>query len=596
MTSLVRTFALVSLFAQLGHAALFIDPALVNATSYDYIVVGAGVGGSTTAGRLAENRNERILLIEAGISNEGVQNIIVPFFAFFTSPNTALTWNYTTTPQEALHDRTLLLPQGRLLGGGSSMNLLVYSRGPSDDYDHIAEVTGDSSWKFKNIFPYLTKHEKWTPPRDGHNTTVQFDPHVHGYKGNIKVTLANHPTPIDGRIIQTVSELPEFEYVKDMNSGNPLGFGWMQSITGGGARSSAATAYLTGQSNLDILLLTTATRLVQDGVKNGVPYFNKVEVASSPSAPRFTLQAKKEIILSAGAVATPKLLMLSGIGPQAALSALNITTIIDSKDVGANYQDHPILSHPFEANTNFTFEDTIANIPALLPEWETNKTGPLTIGLTNHLGWTRLDQNDTYLQTYPEMVFGSHTPHIEYSIANGFASFANQAPGQSRYLSMFTGAVKPTSRGSVTLASTDPFENPIINPNMLSTPGDLHVMVEATKGVRRFLSAPVWQDYVIQPHESARIDINNDTAIEEYVRQYTTSTFHPSGTAAISSFGSSDGVVDPKLCLKGAAGVRIVDASVFPHIPAAHPQAAIFGIAEKAADMIKSRLCNGKQV
>lgn len=592
MVALAYILALLSIHFHTSYGALFTDPSRVNGKTYDYVVVGAGVGGSVTASRLAESPNTRVLLIEAGLSNEGITNIIVPFFAFSASPNTAINWNYTTTPQASLFNRTILLPQGRVLGGGSSVNIMVYTRGPADDYERMSKITGDPSWSFKNIFPYIKKHEKWTLPQDGHDTQGQFNPLVHGYNGKVKISLPNYPTAIDNRVINALGTVPGFDYVEDMNSGNPLGVGWAQSAIGGGVRSSAATAYLSGQSKLDILIQTTATRIIQSGKKHGVPYFNSVEIAANASSPRFRVTARKEVILSAGAIGTPKLLMLSGIGPRSALTKLGVETVVHNGDVGQNLQEHPILAHQFEVSGNDSNANIINNIPTLLPEWEATKKGPLSNAPANHLGWARLEKNDTYLQSHPDPGFGPHTPHIEYIFANGFASLVGQVPSKIHYMSIFTAVSAPTSRGSVVLRSDDPFEDPIIDPAYLSTDLDLHVMVEATKNVRRFLSAPAWKDYIIRPHETAiNIDLSDDNQIADYARNYTSSQWHPSCTAAMSSYDSPKGVVDPKLCVKGVAGLRIVDISVLPHVPAAHPQAVLYTIGEKAADMIKQGSC-----
>lgn len=589
MFASLKFFTLISLLTRVSHGALLTDPASVNGTTYDYIVIGAGIGGSVIAGRLSENPKLRILLVEAGISGNDILNVTVPFLATFASPNTVINWNYTSIPQPALDNRVISVVQGRMLGGSSGVNYMVYTRGSSDNYDQMAKVTGDPSWSFKNILPYIKKHEKWTPPRAGYDTEGKFDPRYHGFKGKIKVTLENYPSAINDRILQTVGTVPGFDYVKDMNSGNPLGFGWTQSTTGGGARSSAAE-YLTGQPNLDILIQTTATRLVQNGKKKGVPYFNTVEVASDSSSPRYTVKAKREIIVSTGGVGTPKLLMLSGIGPKSALANLGISVVVDSKDVGQGLQDHPVLNYAFEVNGTFTYEDIFPHIPSFLPEWQEKRTGPLTNGPVGFVGWVRLPENDTYLQSHPDPAPGLNTPHIEYIISNGI--LVGLPITKPHYMGITTTVASPTSRGSVTLNSTDPFADPIVDPAYLTSEADIHIITESYKGIQRLLSAPAWKDYVVGPHElAAGYDFNNSSEVTRYARAFVRSQKHPTCTASMSRDSSPNGVVNHKLCVKGATGLRVVDGSVFPRLPAAHPQAVIYAVAEKAADMVKVESC-----
>lgn len=591
MFGLLRALFLVFPYVCLSYGVLLTNPAQVGNKTYDYVVVGGGTAGSVIAGRLAENANSKILVIEAGISNEGVTNSIVPFFAFNASPNTYITWNYTTTPQVSMFNRVIDYPRGRLLGGSSGINIMIYTRGSSEEYDRIAKVTGDPGWSYSSMLPYIAKHEKWTAPQDGHDTTGQYDPKYHSTNGKVKISLPNYPTAIDDRVIKTLGQVPGFNFVKDMNSGNTLGFGWTQASIGGGERCSAATAYLTGQPNIDILVQTTATRLIQKGTKNGKPYFTGVEFAATSSSPRYTVTASKEIVLSAGAVASPQILLLSGVGPKSELTKLGITTIVDSKHVGKNLQDHAFMGHQFEVSGTETFETIASEVPDLLHDYLATKKGPLSNGLANHIGWTRLPSNDTFL-AQGEPAAGKNSPHNEYIFSNGFGSFVGQAAPKPHYLSIFTSVAAPTSRGSITLASKDPFASPNIDPAFLSTAIDLHAMVEVARGVRRFVSGPAWADYIIAPHEdSANVNFDSTPEVETYVKKFTGTQWHPSSTLATSKSSSSDGVVDPKLCVKGVAGVRVVDASVFPSVPAAHLQAVLYAVSERAADLIKAGSC-----
>ncbi|KAF9468259.1 aryl-alcohol-oxidase from pleurotus Eryingii [Collybia nuda] len=574
-------------------ARLLLDPSEVS-KEYDFVIVGAGTAGSVLANRLTENPKFNVLVIEAGISDVGVDDLIIPFFALLATPDRPWTWNYTTTLQEGFNNRSIVYPRGRVLGGSSSVNIMVYTRGSSEDYDRFAKVTKDSRWSWKEFQPYLKKPEHFVEPADHHNITGEFNPAVHNFNGPLLVSVAGNIAATDGRVIQTAHDVDEFTFNLDMNSGDILGIGNTQSTIGNSARCSSSVAYLRpviNRRNLDVLIQTQVTKVLHERTINGQPLFNTVEFAQSPTGRRFQVTANKEVILSAGVIGTPQILMLSGIGDSHDLSKLGIKPIINLPSIGKNLSDHPLFASQWVViNNTSTFEDAEQNVTVAaeqLAQYKANGTGPLVQGPSNQIGWLRLPQDSPILKTTPDPSSGPKSAHFELLFSNGYSSFVDAPPSTGRYFSVLNTVASPTSRGTVQLRSTDPFEFPIIDPKLLSTDFDISVMIEGAKSARRFIAASVWDDYVIAPF-GIQGGLDTDEKLEQFIRNTTSSEFHPVGTASMSPVGAHWGAVDPDLKLKGVAGLRIVDASVFPFLPAAHPQAAVYGTAELAADIIKA--------
>ncbi|KAI0357960.1 alcohol oxidase [Trametes cingulata] len=598
----LRAFALTLLAANAvpyATAALYNDPSALPAnTAYDYIIVGASPGGCVLARRLTEDPRTRVLLIEAGPERVPLE---IPFLASQLQPNTAFDWNYTTVPQSGLGGRTVAYPRGRVLGGSTSINFMIYTRGSADDFDKIAELSGDSGWSWTAIQPYFKKLENLVPPTDGHNTSGEIDPSVHGTSGPLNISLSGAPLPSDPRIQATTAQLSdEFPFNEDMNSGKPLGIGWLQGTFGGGIRASASATYVRpvlGRPNLDVLVNTTVTQLVQTGTEDGEPAFRGVQFAQSRNGRRFTMNATKEVILAAGTINTPQLLLLSGLGPSHALRTHGIEPLVDLPDVGQHLADHPLLTNQYGVarSADDVFEAVARNATlagALVAQWLAERQGLMTSVGQNHVGWLRLPPNDTAFEAQPDPSAGPLSPHYELLFAPGFVSSVAPAPSTGLFMTFFAILVTPTSRGSITLASRDPFTAPAINPNFLSTPFDRAAMRTAVRSAARFASAPAWRGFLTgQAGDFAAVNISSDDALDAWARAQTSTIWHPVGTARMGRCGDASGsgsVVNPDLTVRGARGLRIVDASVLPFIPAAHPQAAIYALAERAADLLKS--------
>ncbi|KZV65462.1 GMC oxidoreductase [Peniophora sp. CONT] len=599
--SLIRLASLVPLFCVLPwHALATVHNTVsgLNRESWDIIIIGGGTAGSVLARRLSEDTSVSVLLVEAGGDNNGplASEIQVPFFASKAEmTGSAFDWNYTTVPQGELSNRTLPYARGFVLGGCSSTNGLAYTRGATDDYDRLANVSGDEGWSWNSMVPYFLQSEQHVASADGHNTTGQFDPAWHG-DGPVLTSLPGSPSTIDDMVIATTQELSsEFPFDEEMNDGHPVGIGWLQSTIGHSMRSSSATAYLSpdvrARSNLDILVSTRTTRLIQTAVSSdGLPEFKAVEVATNSTASRAILRAHREVILAAGAVGTPHLLMLSGIGNVAALSTLGINTTVDSPQVGKALHDQPLLFFQWLVNTTNTNDNIARNETLsadLLAQYESNGTGLFANnGFANHLGFFRLPNDSSILAEYGEIAAGPDAPHFEMSFTNGYVSTSRAAPTTGNFVSGAVVLVAPTSRGSVVLNSSSPFDAPLINPGFLSTDADVATIIAAVQTLHKFFSADAWKNYIIAPAEGSP-NYSNEQSIVTYVRENAVSVNHPVATARIIDVETGEGVVHANLTVRGAKGIRVVDASVLPYVPAGHPQAVVYALAERAVGLIK---------
>ncbi|KAJ7653282.1 pyranose dehydrogenase [Mycena polygramma] len=569
------------------------DVADLPGLSYDFVIVGGGTAGNVVANRLTENPKFSVLVLEAGVSNENVIDSIVPFLVedLLAEPN-IYEWNYTTVPQPGLNGRNIAIQRAHILGGCSAHNGMVYTRGSAEDYDRYAAVTGDEGWSWNRLLPYFFKNEKWTEPADHHDTRGQFNPAVHSTTGINSVSLAGFPWPIfSEHIIESTKELPdEWPFNLDMNSGRPLGLGWQQCTIGGGERSSSATSYLGPEfihrENLHVLLHARVSKLVDSRQVDGKLTFGGVEFLQGGNL--FTARTAKEIIMSAGSVGTPGVLLHSGIGDEAALTKLGITTVLDLPSVGRNATDQPVVQAGWFVNSTQTIESITQNatrVNEAFAEWNRSRTGPFTVQSLTHIGWLRMDAETLAAKNFSDPSAGPNSPHIEVPFgpsAFGPAVVAGSGNGMSAGVVV----LNPVSRGSVTINSSNPFDSPIIDVAFLQSDIDIFTLRQGIRKLLKFAQAPTWQDYILAP----TVDLENlsDDALDQFIRNTAQSSDHLVGTAAMSAKNARYGVVDPDLLVKGAAGLRIIDASVLPFLPSAHTQAATYVIAERGADLVKA--------
>ncbi|KAF8164484.1 aryl-alcohol oxidase [Mycena galopus ATCC 62051] len=501
------------------------------------LIVCRGYGGPRRRQSPDRDPNFSVLVLEAGVSNIGVLDSTVPLFAVNFLEQTIYDWNYTTTPQSGVNNRVLDYLRARMLGGCSSHNGMAYTRGTVEDWDRYANVTHDPSWSWNNVLPYFFKNEKWSPPADHHNTQGQFDPSVHSTHGITSVSLGGFQwRTFNQHVIQTTKELPDvFPFNLDMNSGQPLGVGWVQSTIGDGMRSSSATSYLAEnfaqRKNLDVLLHAQVSDLVDASHANGKLSFSGV---------RFS----------------------QGIGDRNILGSVGVPTVLHLPSVGRNVSDQPFFLASWSVNFNETIDSVTQNATRFneaLAQWNKTHTGPFTNYLITHVAWLRLDPDSSIFDNQTDPAAGPHSPHIELFLAPG----GGGEPGH--FVSAGIYVLNPKSRGSITINTNNPFDPPVIDLGLLQNDLDIFTIRE---GIKQNVTT---------------------AALDEIIRNSAGVGLHMVGSAAMSPRDAIWGVVNPDLLVKGVDGLRIVDASVLPFVPSAHTQAATYVVAERGADLIKQR-------
>jgi choline dehydrogenase-like flavoprotein len=528
--------------------------------------------GSVIANRLSADPNATVLLIEAGGNQHDFFDSRVPFLAPELQM-TAADWNYTTAPQIGYNNRSIPFTRGHVLGGSSSVNYMAYNRASNDTYDRWAEITGDDAWSWEKLEPYYFRNSHLVPPAGYPSYSTDVIPSAHGY-GPVDVSVPDNPYPLDYHVINASLDMGgRFEYNRDLNAGDFVGFSWAQLAVANGERDSAATAYLDPLLNgtvkgrrLDVLLNTQVTRLVQSGVESGVPAFRTVEMVASSSNSTICVTARKEVILSGGVVGTPQILLQSGIGPAAELSALGIPNIVDLPSVGKNLTDHPLNALYFTVKQNTTLDPILQNSTIMeqaIARWNATRDGPLADTASNTYAFMRLPENATIFSKVPDPAAGPLSSNTELLFAEGFQPVTQvPMPKSGNYLTVLTVVVSPTSRGSITLSSTDPLAHPVINPNYLTSDFDKYAAVQAMRDTFTVFENEAFDGYIGEPY-GPLTNATTDAQLLAYQQEYGVTIWHGVGTAKMSARGADWGVVDPDLKVKGTRGLRVADASVF---------------------------------
>jgi choline dehydrogenase len=527
---------------------------------FDYVIVGGGSAGCVLAARLAEDPAARVLLLEAGPDARTVDEVQVPA-AFSRLFRSQYDWNYVTIPQERADGRPVYWPRGKALGGSSAMNAMIYIRGNRADYDGWRDDYGCTGWGFRELFPYFLRAEDNSRP----------DSPYHGKGGPLSVQDLRHKSEHTGLFIQAAIRRGAVAN-EDFNGPEQDGVGYYQVTQRDGRRCSAADGYLAvTPQNLTIITGALVTGvLIEGGRAAGVTYRRNGQEE--------TARAEAEVILAAGAIGSPQLLMLSGIGPADQLREQGIYVIADMPAVGANLIDHPSVPVVWSTPSVKGLWESSGN--AGFARWRLTHKGPLTSNLAEAGGFTRSDPRLT-------------APDLQWHVLPvGFREQGLADPAR-RAMTVLVTLADVASRGRLSLASSDPRHRPLIDPGYLSDVRDLSALAIGVRMARDYgTAAPLSK---ICAEELAPGDgAHTDHELRDYIRASIVTTYHPAGTCAMGgnvgrSASGYDSVVDPLLKVRGVDGLRVVDASVMPTLPRGNTNAPTIAIAERAADLIAGR-------
>ncbi len=533
-----------------------------NLNDFDYIIVGAGSSGATLAGRLAEDPSVKVLLLEAGPS-DGSFKIKVPLGYGSLFYDQKFNWKYETEPETELNGRKMYWPRGKVLGGSSAINAMVYVRGHPEDYKEWAKVA--PNWNWKDVEPYFKKMEAWKGK----------DCPTRGKSGPVGVSnVENDVHPLTNKYLEAGQELG-FPYNSDYNGRHMEGVSVYQTTTLNGLRVSSASAYITKKTrkkNLKIISNAHVTELlIKDRRAIGLSFFQGNK--------KTTVLANGEVILSAGALNSPQLLCLAGLGPSQELKSHGISIVQDMPDVGRHLQDHIGVDFTLAVNRPSLNQKLRPFFGKLMVgmEYFFYRSGPLAMSLNQAGGFIKSDESlgSPDLQLYFSPLSYSTAPQGKRPL---------MSPDPYPAVRLGFNPTKPTSEGWISLKSSDPFESPKFAGNYLSTEEDKKVMISGMHLMRKFLQTNAMKD-IVEQEISPGSDILDDESFMEFARNEGGTVFHQCGTCRMGK-DISCSVVDERLRVHGISGLRIVDASIFPRISTGNTNAPAIMVGEKAADII----------
>ena len=527
---------------------------------FDYVIVGAGSAGCAIAARLTENPSVSVALIEAG-GRDSSPWIHIPVGYFKTIKNPALNWMYRTQSDPGLNGRALNWPRGKTLGGSSSINGLLYVRGQAQDYDHWRQL-GNEGWSWEDVLPLFKRAESWEGGED----------ELRGSEGPLSVTKSGKSWKIVDAWVQAAQN-EGFPYNPDYNGKDQFGVGYFQLTARNGLRCSSAKAYLTpntGRKNLEIITHVLTEKVLFSDMR-------AIGIQGMRSGNPVIIKARNEVILSAGAIGSPQILMLSGIGPAKHITSHGIEVLHASDGVGKNLQDHLQARPVYRCSlpTINTRTRGLWNQAKIALEYALKQTGPMTMAASLGTG---------YLKTRP----GLETPDIQFHIQPFSAD--NPTTGTHTF-DAFTASVlqmRPESAGELLLKSANPNDHPDIHPNYLATQLDQETIVEGIRIARRICRQSPVADAITEEHAPGTAIADDDyEGLLNWARDTATTIYHPTGTCKMGPDRDKKAVVDARLRVKGVTNLRVADCSIMPQIVSGNTNAPAIMIGERASDMIR---------
>ena len=529
-------------------------------SEFDYVVVGGGSAGCCVAGRLSEDAHHTVCLLEAGGPDDSVF-VRAPLGFAATASLNINSWGYNTIPQAGFKGRLGFQPRGKVMGGSSSVNAMVYTRGNPHDYNTWSSL-GNAGWSYQDVLPYFKKSE--------HNECFGANAY-RGVGGPLNVSYLRSPSPINQAFIQACNE-QGIPFNPDYNGATQFGVSPGQVTQKGGERWNAARAYIDPhrhQDNLSIITHAHATQIMMDGKRAvGIRYRVK--------GVQHEVRARKEVILSGGAFGSPQLLMLSGIGPALHLHDMGIPLVHELPGVGQNLQDHvtTVLIYKTQKINHamgFSLKGTWNMLKAMW-EWRTQRTGWITSNVSETQGFVSTEGNTDY-------------PNIQLALCTGIVDDHARKMHMGHGYTLHVTLMRPKSRGSVTLASRNPTDKPLIDPAFFKHQEDLQTMMQATQMGLRIMESKGLDPYryeMLYP-----LNAQDPAQIESFLRDHSDTEYHPVGTCKMGPAQDPMAVVDAELRVHGLQGLRVIDASIMPNLVSGNTNAPTIMIAEKGADFIR---------